>query len=124
MIGPDYIPAAARENFPQLVLMDLARAFQGRFLPLTVNTDQHKALAEAYGVRSLSSFERGAAGSALALAADDMDEAVQQLMTIVREGPNVGDGLARKGLRAVFSLLDPSDDRVRKYRTELFNLIH
>ncbi len=31
---------------------------------------------------------------------------------------------SHKGLMAIFNLLDAGDDRVRKYRTELFNLIH
>jgi putative thioredoxin len=62
--------------------------------------------------------------AALALVADDLDAALQQLMTIVREEPDFQDGLARTGLAAVFNMLDPGDDRIRKFRTELFNLIH
>ncbi len=31
---------------------------------------------------------------------------------------------ARKGLAAIFNMLDPDDDRIREYRAELFNHIH
>jgi putative thioredoxin len=39
------------------ILSDLAKAYQGRFLLVTVNTDEQKKLAERYGVRSLPSFK-------------------------------------------------------------------
>lgn len=62
--------------------------------------------------------------AALTLVADDTDAALQQLLIIVREAPDFQGGLARKGLAAIFNMLDPGDDRIRKYRAELLNLIH
>lgn len=39
------------------ILMGLAEQYQGRFLLVSVNTDDHKPLAERFGVRSLPSFK-------------------------------------------------------------------
>jgi putative thioredoxin len=39
------------------ILVDLARRYQGRFLLVSVNTDEQRPLAERFGVRSLPSFK-------------------------------------------------------------------
>lgn len=39
------------------ILGDLARSYAGRFLLVSVNTDEQKSLAERFGVRSLPSFK-------------------------------------------------------------------
>ncbi|MCU7796826.1 MAG: tetratricopeptide repeat protein [Candidatus Thiodiazotropha sp. (ex Myrtea spinifera)] len=39
------------------ILIDLAESYQGRFLLVSVNTDDQKPLAERFGVRSLPSFK-------------------------------------------------------------------
>ncbi len=41
----------------QEILRDLARSHAGRFLLVSVNTDEQKPLAERFGVRSLPSFK-------------------------------------------------------------------
>lgn len=41
----------------QKILSDLAKAHSGRFLLVTINTDQQKQLAERFAVRSLPSFK-------------------------------------------------------------------
>ncbi|MES9968653.1 MAG: tetratricopeptide repeat protein [Candidatus Thiodiazotropha sp.] len=39
------------------ILVDLANQYQGRFLLVSINTDEQKPLAERFGVRSLPSFK-------------------------------------------------------------------
>jgi putative thioredoxin len=39
------------------ILVDLAEQYQGRFLLVSINTDEQKQLAERFGVRSLPSFK-------------------------------------------------------------------
>ncbi|MCU7924043.1 MAG: tetratricopeptide repeat protein [Candidatus Thiodiazotropha sp. (ex Dulcina madagascariensis)] len=39
------------------ILSDLAERYQGRFLLVSINTDEQKTLAERFGVRSLPSFK-------------------------------------------------------------------
>lgn len=39
------------------ILVDLANRYQGRFLLVSINTDEQKPLAERFGVRSLPSFK-------------------------------------------------------------------
>ncbi|MCU7932673.1 MAG: tetratricopeptide repeat protein [Candidatus Thiodiazotropha sp. (ex Codakia rugifera)] len=41
----------------QQIFIDLARRYEGRFLLVSINTDEQKALAERFGVRSLPSFK-------------------------------------------------------------------
>ncbi|MCU7854427.1 MAG: tetratricopeptide repeat protein, partial [Candidatus Thiodiazotropha sp. (ex Lucinoma borealis)] len=41
----------------QQIFIDLAQRYEGRFLLVSINTDEQKALAERFGVRSLPSFK-------------------------------------------------------------------
>lgn len=52
-----WAPWAGPSLRQQTVLSQLAMRYAGRFLLVTVNTDEQKALADEYGVRSLPSFK-------------------------------------------------------------------
>ncbi len=58
------------------------------------------------------------------LVGDDYEGAMEQLMAIQRGRPGFRDGIARKGLLALFNMLDAGDQRVKRYRSELFKLTH
>ena len=47
-----------------------------------------------------------------------------QLMALQRHAPDFREGVARRALLALFRMLDPADERVKRFRTELFNLSH
>ncbi len=60
--------------------------------------------------------------AAVSLLADDYDAAATQLLAIQRQNPRFRGGAAGRGLRALFDLLGPDDERVRRYRRELMGL--
>ena len=62
--------------------------------------------------------------AAVLLGRDDYEGAMEQLMTIQRRAPDFRNGRARKGLLALFNMLDAGDERVKRFRAELFNLSH
>lgn len=62
--------------------------------------------------------------AAVLLGRDDYEGAMEQLMTIQRKASDFRSGRARKGLLALFNMLDAGDARVKRFRTELFNLSH
>jgi len=51
---------------------------------------------------------------------DDDDGALAGLAELVRSDPEYGEGIPRRALGAVLDLLDPADERVRRYRCTLF----
>lgn len=55
---------------------------------------------------------------------DDYEGAMEQLMTIQRRAPDFRNGQARKGLLTLFEMLDTGDERVKRFRAELFNPSH
>ena len=62
--------------------------------------------------------------AAVLLERDDCEGAMEQLMSIQRRAPDFRNGRARKGLLSLFNLLDAGDERVKRFRAELFNLSH
>lgn len=58
------------------------------------------------------------------LVRDDYEGAMEQLMILQRTEPDFRKGVARKGLLALFNMLDAGDERVKRFRAELFNLSH
>jgi len=62
--------------------------------------------------------------AALLLEREEHERAMEQLMTIQRQAPEFRNGQVRKGLLALFELLDPGDERVKRFRAELFALHH
>ena len=62
--------------------------------------------------------------AALLLERDEVEGAMEQLITIQRRAADFRNGQARKGLLALFSMLDAGDERVKRFRAELFNLTH
>lgn len=62
--------------------------------------------------------------AAVLLVQDEVEGAMEQLMTIQRGAPEFREGTARKGLLALFQMLDAADERVKRFRNELFNLTH
>jgi putative thioredoxin len=61
--------------------------------------------------------------AALSLLADDVDQAFAQLLEVIRRAPVYREGGAERALRALFDLLGSDDERVRRCRRELMNLI-
>jgi putative thioredoxin len=62
--------------------------------------------------------------AALLLERDDPEGAMEQLMDIQRRAPEFRNGQVRKGLLALFEMLGAGDERVKRFRAELFNLSH
>jgi putative thioredoxin len=62
--------------------------------------------------------------AAVRLVKDDYEDALGELMRLHREVPDYRGGIPRRALLALFQMLDPSDERVRRFRAELFNLSH
>lgn len=54
--------------------------------------------------------------SALLVTADDYENAMEQLVEILRRDPGFADDAARQGLLALFALLGEEDERVRRIR--------
>jgi len=62
--------------------------------------------------------------AALHLMSDEFESALVQLVEILRRDRHFRDNLAQRGLLALFSLLKDQEDLIKKYRSELFRLIH
>ena len=62
--------------------------------------------------------------AAVHLVTDEYEPALQQLIEILRRDRHYRDDLAQRGLLALFSLLEGQDELLKKYRAELFRLIH
>jgi putative thioredoxin len=60
--------------------------------------------------------------AASALVGDDMETALDLLLTLARHHPDYRNGMARKGMRAILDRLDAADERVVRYRRELYRL--
>ncbi len=56
------------------------------------------------------------------LIGDDIDSALDRLLTLARSHPAYRNGVARKGMRAILDRLDPADEQVARYRRELYRL--
>lgn len=56
------------------------------------------------------------------LVQDNYEGAMEQLMTLLRTAPDFRNGVARKGLSALFNMIDTGAERVRRFRAELSNL--
>ena len=62
--------------------------------------------------------------AALHLLADEYGPALQQLMEILRRDRHYRDDLARRGMLALFDVIEGQEALIKKYRAELFRLIH
>jgi len=62
--------------------------------------------------------------AALALVNDDFEHAILQLLNILEQDRQYEEGIARKGLGAIFAMLDSEHELVQKYRKQMFNLIY
>jgi putative thioredoxin len=60
--------------------------------------------------------------AAVDLLQDDYGGAMDQLIEILRRGPNFREGAARRGLLALFDLLGPDHELVARYRARLFEV--
>lgn len=56
------------------------------------------------------------------LIGDDIDSALDRLLSLARSHPAYRNGVARKGMRAILDRLDPADEQVARYRRELYRL--
>ncbi len=52
------------------------------------------------------------------------DEALDTLMELLKRSPRYGDAAARRGLLGLFGLLGDDDERVARYRRQMFALLH
>lgn len=55
------------------------------------------------------------------LVADDVEGTLAQLAALVEQAPDYRSGVAGRALAALLDLLDPDDERVRRYRRSLMN---
>lgn len=60
--------------------------------------------------------------AAVLLTQDEIQPALDLLLNLSRQQPNFRHGIARKGMQAVLSLMDPQDEQTIRYRRELFRL--
>jgi putative thioredoxin len=58
------------------------------------------------------------------LLAGDYDKALENFMVLLKQDRNYADGAAQRGLLTVFSLLDEDDERISRYRRQMFALLH
>jgi putative thioredoxin len=58
------------------------------------------------------------------LIAADYDNALDNFMLLLKQDRRYGDGAAQRGLLTVFELLDEDDDRIARYRRQMFALLH
>ncbi|MGD2076153.1 MAG: thioredoxin [Gammaproteobacteria bacterium] len=56
--------------------------------------------------------------------AGDYDAALENFLELLKKDPGFGDGAAKRGLLAVFALLGDDDERVTRYRRQMFALLH
>lgn len=56
--------------------------------------------------------------------AGDYDAALENLMELLRRDRAYGEGAARRGLLGLFALLGDEDERVIRYRRQMFALLH
>jgi putative thioredoxin len=52
------------------------------------------------------------------------DEALENFLELLKKDPGFGEGAAQRGLLAVFALLGDDDERVIRYRRQMFALLH
>ena len=62
--------------------------------------------------------------AALQVLAGDYDKALENFMTLLKLDRNYRDGAAQNGLLTVFALLDEDDERISRYRRQMFALLH
>jgi putative thioredoxin len=62
--------------------------------------------------------------ASLHLLADEFEPALQQLMEILRRDRYYRNDLARRGMLALFEVIEGQDALIKKFRAELFRLIH
>jgi putative thioredoxin len=58
------------------------------------------------------------------VAAGEFDEAMAQLLEVLRSAPRHGDGIARTQMLAVFDIVGPEDPLVQKYRRLMASALH
>ncbi|QYZ66688.1 MAG: thioredoxin [Gammaproteobacteria bacterium (ex Lamellibrachia satsuma)] len=60
--------------------------------------------------------------AAVCLHEDEIEQALEHLLLLSRQVPVYRNGIARKGMKALLDMLDSADERVARYRKELFRL--
>lgn len=114
----DELPRELRSS-PQATslraLLDMARATEH-----APSTEALQATVDADPDQSEARYQL----AARRLLEGDYDQALEQFMELLKRDRNWGDGAARKGLLAVFELLGEDDERVGRYRRQMFALLH
>lgn len=62
--------------------------------------------------------------AALLVASQEYEAALEQLLAIVRQDRTFGEEAGRRGMIAVFSLLEGDSPVLHRYRTQMFNALH
>ena len=62
--------------------------------------------------------------ASLQILAGEYDKALENFMELLKQDRNFRDGAAQDGLLTVFALLDEDDERIPKYRRQMFALLH
>jgi len=62
--------------------------------------------------------------AALQVLAGDYDKALENFMALLKQDRNYRDGAAQNGLLTVFALLNDDDERIPRYRRQMFALLH
>lgn len=56
--------------------------------------------------------------------AADYDQALENFLTLLKQDSAYGEGAAQRGLLAIFAMLGDEDERVTRYRRQMFALLH
>ncbi len=91
------------------------------FLQTAAGTDA-KADLEARITAAPEDAETRYQLAAVCLYEDEIEQALEHLLLLSRQVPVYRNGIARKGMKALLDMLDPADERVARYRKELFRL--
>lgn len=127
VVADFWAPWAGPSLRQRALLKKLAGEYAGRFLLVTINTDEQKAVASRYAVKSLPSCKLFRNGRMVEEFHGMQPEADYKTIVdryLVPLGDKVRLAAARRGLLAVFDTLGGDHDLVRKYRGELARLIH
>ncbi len=113
------LPAEARDELPELRQL----AAHVSILRVARETPPAAELQQAIAADP-ENLEARYQLSAVLLAANDFDAAMQQLLEIARRDPGFRHDAGRAGLHALFELLGDTDERVVRYRALLHSAMH
>lgn len=96
-------------------LVELTRSISGA-PPL----QELEATLEADPAQQRARFQLAARQTLVA----DYDQALENFLTLLKQDSAYGEGAAQRGLLAIFAMLGDEDERVTRYRRQMFALLH